>query len=1221
MDADRVRSYLQVACAGLGFDIGEVWWMSNDSGTSTVAAIGELYQCLFMLCGVCKMMHLLLFFPLTLHTNPTSLLFILPYRTTLMSIEDNRSNGDSSNNNNGTTNNTSAKPRKRFLQLYTSKAYCNQRSKLVQPHDTDDKDDNDEDSKMSPSSQLAVRNSQTSNPSDEAEHVLSPRIVEAVTHTTQVVWANANSTSTSLSSTNNNEDDSKNNNGLLGRSDIKLQTAIGMPVGVDQSGNVWVVVMFSPNNVSSTSDAIDYLQYISKSAGSSSIPCLLPVIGNPPRPQMGGSGEGGGKGDRKMICNGKSSEDNNNNNINNNQQLSLVSIKPKSNIPKSHTQNLGDGVTTKFVSFTINDDDEFDGPTAGEEGKVSQLNGTNSNGRRVAGEERDIDPSLLRNAMKDDWGIPILPDTNSSTTYLSSNNHQQQQQSQLDAIDSAITDAFDEASYGVWSTIMNSPAANGSSNEKQQQQITTTSTNEISITASNNESQIMANNKKMNVIQERLEEFATAFLGMSVFDVADAWVVQSSSSSITNEINGESLTNNNEASKMGRELKCLFTVAATNTNPNINTLRHVSSSTTINIGNGAVGKAYSSGYPVWSSVKELIYDTHRQVTLNNCKIETAFAIPIFSSTTNVNNIDTVIPSCILSCYSLLPAESVPFVINFVQKAVRLLWSGLDNESITPHESVGKELWTNVNPSDLGEMAADLEMQKEFIGKKRPRGLSFQDVDREKNEQAEPAEIGQVLPSLAPSPLPIEQSMDLPTIDAPPPVPGKGLAPAPLFPNTVQDRSPNAQEFVLLHSGGGNVNGGHWAVQQAVQSVAQLWDNANNAMMGSTTGGNNINQQLPPPQYQQEQLQQSQSQQYEMAYVNYDTTNSATVAAQLVQEQITDPMVQQHQQQQQAIHQNPIPMPPPQTTAAYPPHGVHADDPATIQANLLEFNAMAAMAQMNNNANNINQHVGAPLAAAPQMAAAMNPSMNGSAQMNQQLPVTVGTNHNMNVDEMISAMIAESEGPSVVTGLQQCYPATAPSTQQAHSKSTTGSKPCRIEGCTDTSLPRRPYCAKHCGTRLCEKEGCTKCAQGATRFCISHGGGRRCTFPGCDKGARDKYFCAAHGGGKRCKNPGCNKSAVGGSNFCTGHGGGRRCQVPGCDKSAQSSTKFCVKHGGGKKCQHPGCTKVSRGRTLYCAAVRIFLSILCLIFECVCWYIISYHTYPIKFSTEVVSGVN
>ena len=145
------------------------------------------------------------------------------------------------------------------------------------------------------------------------------------------------------------------------------------------------------------------------------------------------------------------------------------------------------------------------------------------------------------------------------------------------------------------------------------------------------------------------------------------------------------------------------------------------------------------------------------------------------------------------------------------------------------------------------------------------------------------------------------------------------------------------------------------------------------------------------------------------------------------------------------------------------------------------------------------------------------------------------------------------------------------------------KSCRIQGCDDISVARRPYCLRHSGNRMCEHDGCTKCAQGSTRFCIAHGGGRRCTHPGCDKGARDKFFCAAHGGGKRCSTGGCNKSAVGGSSFCTSHGGGRRCEVEGCEKSAQSSTKFCVKHGGGKKCSHSGCDKVSRGRTLYCAA--------------------------------------
>lgn len=41
MDPDRVRAYLQVACAGLGFDIGEIWWTQSDESSSALAAIGE----------------------------------------------------------------------------------------------------------------------------------------------------------------------------------------------------------------------------------------------------------------------------------------------------------------------------------------------------------------------------------------------------------------------------------------------------------------------------------------------------------------------------------------------------------------------------------------------------------------------------------------------------------------------------------------------------------------------------------------------------------------------------------------------------------------------------------------------------------------------------------------------------------------------------------------------------------------------------------------------------------------------------------------------------------------------------------------------------------------------------------------------------------------------------------------------------------------------------
>ena len=388
-------------------------------------------------------------------------------------------------------------PKKRFLQLYTSKAYGSKREQLVQPHDNDNvstspPSSSSTSSPSSPSSsksrQLTLRRTSSAATLElDQEHVLSPRIVEAVTHSTQVVWANC-----------------QKNEGLLGRSDMKLQTAIGMPVGVDESGNVWVVVMFSPKNVESSTDAIDYLQYISRSAASTSIPCLLPVVGDT---TATAGGEGGGGNDTKMICNGDATaNDDDEEQSNLHHVQSLVSIKPDTKQP-DHTEEIGDGVTAKFVSFNIND--------AGDEnGKAKTGSASPPKGRRSSlTPEND-----LRDAPKDDWGIPMLPDSSAMEF---------KRQSSLlpDAIDNAITDAFDEASYGVWSTIMNSAGGD------------TIRTSELIAT-------------KMHLIQERLEEFATAFLGMSVFDVADAWTVSTPDFSeggvkgVTNPI-----------------LKCLFTVA------------------------------------------------------------------------------------------------------------------------------------------------------------------------------------------------------------------------------------------------------------------------------------------------------------------------------------------------------------------------------------------------------------------------------------------------------------------------------------------------------------------------------------------------------------------------------------------------------------------------------------------------------------------------------------
>jgi len=949
MDADRVRAYLQVACAGLGFDIGEVWWMSNENGTSTVAA-----------------------------------------------IEDRNANGNESDSSGEATyydllleNNTQQrtppsssrkkKSKKRFLQLYTSKAYGNQRSKLVQPHINDDDDDDPESNKSaaaaqptpsrdssSSQQQMIVKRSSSYSIEDE-EHVLSPRIVEAVTHSTQVVWANC-----------------QKSEGLLGRSDMKLQTAIGMPVGVDESGNVWVVVMFSPNNVASTSDAIEYLQYISRSAASTSIPCLLPVVG-------GETGRGRSRSNNNnndnIITNGGEEEQT--------QCHSLVSIKPQFKRPDT-TRDLGEGVTAKFVSFNLNDDVE------------DEMNTTSGH---VITTRR---PSLnaLKDAPNDDFGIPMLP----APAELNGGGASQQI---LDAIDNAITDAFDDASYGVWSTIMNS--AGGDNIHQTSETIAA----------------------KMYLIQERLEEFANAFLGMSVFDIADAWTVSSYSA---------------DGIAHSPVMKCLFTAAATESNAEINDFRAFSANASILPGDGAIGKAYSTGYPVWSSVKvrfqrvvllilffsfqtwlalivsfvmctfllqDLIYDTSRTRAFQNCSIETAFAVPIFSA-------GDASPSCILCCYSLLPAESVPFVLNFVQKAVRLLWDGLD-KIINPHESVGKELWKEVAPADLGEMAADLEMQKAFIGKKRPRSDSMheqfiQGDDRDRNFHSNE-----------------QQYVNVP-LNTPP---LQGLSPAPLFPTTVQEMSQHAQQFVYLDGD----KSGHWAVQQAVRSVGDmnLWTDsigASAAPLGRSSFAARAGQQQQSQQYPEHQ----------MTFVDYAEQNGAGQVAEPFQSGPVDPI-------------------PVNNT-----YTGHVDDPDTIRANLLEINAMAQHYHSTTVSTNVGiQHQVQPL-------------------------------QFESIDQMHVVPLCQSERSVILTTPQQnmfCTPTDQPvPVASMDLNAPIDQTVCRIEGCTDLVVSKRPYCGRHCGNRQCEREGCNKCAQGATRFCIAHGGGRRCTFPGCDKGARDKFFCAA-----------------------------------------------------------------------------------------------------------------
>lgn len=112
-------------------------------------------------------------------------------------------------------------------------------------------------------------------------------------------------------------------------------------------------------------------------------------------------------------------------------------------------------------------------------------------------------------------------------------------------------------------------------------------------------------------------------------------------------------------------------------------------------------------------------------------LETALAIPVFSGKSST-------PAFIFSCYSFVRSGTVPFVLKFVQQALRLLWKGLDQ--VQPHSSLGDSIWNDLEPADLGEMAADVEMQQHFMRKKRPHHAIMELEDSESNTEDDTLDI-------------------------------------------------------------------------------------------------------------------------------------------------------------------------------------------------------------------------------------------------------------------------------------------------------------------------------------------------------------------------------------------------------------------------------------------------------------------------------------------------
>lgn len=385
--------------------------------------------------------------------------------------------------------------RLRFVQLYTSKSYENRRNMLVRPAD-EEENYNDKVNGNDASDDESASNLQ--------KHVLSPTMVDAISKTAQVVWAHT-----------------RKSEGLTGRSEMRLQTAVGMPVAVDQEGNMCVVVMFSPNNISSTDDAMEYLQSISRSATSTSIPSLLPAFD----PKQG------------LIS------------LPHHHQSSNDVIPMLNNI-------LSDGVVTRFVSLD-------DNPMENNQLAIPEVHSDHD----------------LASAPRDCFGIPMLP----AVAELGSSTPKRSEE-----YGETVTDAFDEASYGVWSTIMDtfdSPAVPGddsapSHSENFSEPVTITELNSSGSQGDMNTELTTIMKPSMAIDrQERLHEFASAFLEVSVFDLAEVWLP---------------LGNGSDS------LGLVTSITSTKSNYPLNDFTMESEKCLIKFWSGAVGRAFASGNPVWS---------------------------------------------------------------------------------------------------------------------------------------------------------------------------------------------------------------------------------------------------------------------------------------------------------------------------------------------------------------------------------------------------------------------------------------------------------------------------------------------------------------------------------------------------------------------------------------------------------------------------------------------
>lgn len=603
----------------------------------------------------------------------------------------------------------------RFVQLHTSLSYNDKRSKLV-----------------CPTTGVTLENHDYPDPEEDADnvskHVLSPSLINAVSSTrAEIIWAN------------NHDRD-----GLLGRSDMRLQTAVGMPVAVDNDGNMCVVVMFSPNDIKSNDDSLEYLNFISRSATSFSIPCLLPVIKDPSK-IFQFADQDDDDVDMNMNMNmgneynhgcGANEHDHFNSFDDDDIYMSGKIIEPRSTSAlKLNTKQLAmqetdlgrRGITTRLFSFRSGGDN--DGIAA-----VSVRRKLNDD-KTMTGSEPEVHiVHDISTEPRDSFGIPMLPTEGYAFHY--------DMELSGDVDDNSIFDGtVDEASYGVWSTIMRNDVNAVSNHGDEGGVVSLMNGNDTSMDGKNSAlPQRISSDSSLNLLAQatslyelsanedslfssdevgetnnihgevgesrvakaddvwkitkgkklRLEEFAQAFLGMSVFDIADIWMP------------GEIVEND-------MLLKHVSSMTNDHKNEDFVAFRQFSSTASVKMWSGAVGRAFASGNPVWSRNEKMIVDSNRAHAFHQAQIKSVLSVPVIPAGCKT-------PVCVVTCYSQSRVNCNPNVLRFVQQAVRLLWVGFD--SVTPHSSVGDTAWKEVAPEDVGKMAADADLHQVFL-KKRP----------------------------------------------------------------------------------------------------------------------------------------------------------------------------------------------------------------------------------------------------------------------------------------------------------------------------------------------------------------------------------------------------------------------------------------------------------------------------------------------------------------------